>query len=473
MGANSSRNESGRQEESKIESSMEGVTELVPDPAAKNLDNSFMEMEVDDVEPPPKDANEPRLPDKVESSINRMEIASSVHQATTYCCLMEHDSPNRKKIWTRCLFLFLSYTLVYLQAAVAAAINYGASKPICIDNEGCPLGWWCDPKKSRCMECDEAWNSERGGADMCFGMMESNLDMMWMMDKRARHWTGRTGGKEGMPTPKQREYMCDACEASKRIENTGNLEPEFFDIPTVFKKRFDANRFYDWATLVLASLVVALAAFSEIKDILLCDFWIWHTSNYQGLTAWRIAIKFLGILRQYVFLPILVQSVSSLVVTQGGDAINVCLNAVAVLFIAELDNAMFEHGIDYSLKEEVQDKGKVPVGPNEANALEILRVYYQLSIPACIIATVMAAKYEEQTSDGFAFMDVSLYTSFSAFAGGAAIESIVKCNFDLRMCVHELFYQLVYAAIGMGALMLVTLKLPVSPLCEWGLFGSC
>ena len=93
---------------------------------------------------------------------------------------------------------------------------------------------------------------------------------------------GRSGpGKLGMPTTKQRIYMCDACEVSSRVQNTGELDSEFLDVATVFDRRIEANRHNDWAALILASFVVALAASSEVRTFCLST----STSASTGAVA--------------------------------------------------------------------------------------------------------------------------------------------------------------------------------------------
>jgi hypothetical protein len=167
-----------------------------------------------------------------------------------------------------------------------------------------------------------------------------------------------------------------------------------------------------------------------------------------------------------VFLPVLIQSVCSLVVTQGGDAINVCLNAVAVLFLTDLDNAMFQYGLADNLREEVEKKGKVPVNADEQKTITILKGYYLFAVPLCVMTTVILSKYEE--ANGLNFMDVSLAGSFTVFGVGAVLEAFVSSGLQWKHLKSALFQAIVCGAIGMGSLTLVTLKLPVSPACEWG-----
>jgi hypothetical protein len=44
----------------------------------------------------------------------------------------------------------------------------------------------------------------------------------------------------------------------------------------------------------------------------------------------------LGGVRRWVFLPVLVAAVPTLVLVKGGDALSVCFNTIAILFLTEV-----------------------------------------------------------------------------------------------------------------------------------------
>ena len=60
---------------------------------------------------------------------------------------------------------------------------------------------------------------------------------------------------------KDREGLCTACTASKGFET----------YPDVVTDRVDSMMLQDWLALILASLVVAFAVFSEMRDCMLCE----------------------------------------------------------------------------------------------------------------------------------------------------------------------------------------------------------
>lgn len=83
----------------------------------------------------------------------------------------------------------------------------------------------------------------------------------------------------------------------------------------------------DWLALLLASYVAALAMVGELKDIVLCT-----AATVQAWEriepGWRYSLLFLGGMRRWLFLPILISAIPMLVMFKGGDALSVCFNTV-------------------------------------------------------------------------------------------------------------------------------------------------
>eukprot|EP01045_Picozoa_sp_COSAG04_P001648 COSAG04_NODE_56_length_30604_cov_692.571119_19_plen_103_part_00 len=67
-----------------------------------------------------------------------------------------------------------------------------------------------------------------------------------------------------------------------------------------------------------------------------------NNNTHKVSTGWRIAFGFVIWFRRWVFLPILVATVPALVLLNGGDALNICLNTVGTLFLAEIDKATLQ-----------------------------------------------------------------------------------------------------------------------------------
>ena len=75
------------------------------------------------------------------------------------------------------------------------------------------------------------------------------------------------------------------------------------------------------------------------KDIALCGIAIAHAGDRLSRGS-RLALALLGGMRRWVFLPILVATVPMLVLLKGGDALSVCFNTIAILFLTEVTSVM-------------------------------------------------------------------------------------------------------------------------------------
>jgi hypothetical protein len=79
----------------------------------------------------------------------------------------------------------------------------------------------------------------------------------------------------------------------------------------------------DWLTLLLASIVVAMAVVGELRDVEICDIARSRCTEPPGVW-WIRALRLLGFLRRFVFMPMLVGDVSWLVVMKSADALSIC-----------------------------------------------------------------------------------------------------------------------------------------------------
>jgi hypothetical protein len=71
------------------------------------------------------------------------------------------------------------------------------------------------------------------------------------------------------------------------------------------------------------------------QDIALCTIAIAHAGDRLS-RGFRFSLTLLGGVRRWVFLPSLVCAVPFLVLIKGGDALSVCFNTIAILFLTEV-----------------------------------------------------------------------------------------------------------------------------------------
>ena len=106
--------------------------------------------------------------------------------------------------------------------------------------------------------------------------------------------------------------------------------------------------------------------------------------------SWRFALSLLGGVRRWVFLPSLVMAVPALVLLRGGDALSVCLNTVAVLFLCEIDNLAYAVFLPEKLHARVEDEGRVELGEVEAAALMRSKTAHVVALVLVVPCAVMA-----------------------------------------------------------------------------------
>jgi hypothetical protein len=71
------------------------------------------------------------------------------------------------------------------------------------------------------------------------------------------------------------------------------------------------------------------------QDIALCAIAIAHAGDRLS-RGFRLALTLLCGVRRWLFLPMLVLTVPFLVPYKGGDALSVCFNTIAILFLTEV-----------------------------------------------------------------------------------------------------------------------------------------
>jgi hypothetical protein len=145
----------------------------------------------------------------------------------------------------------------------------------------------------------------------------------------------------------------------------GTVDPMTLDRSTAANRV--AMGIVDWAALLFATCIAALAIVGELKvrlvnlllssgshsfdyfvvymaeqacgvatqDIALCDIAIAHADDQLSRGS-RLALTLLGGVRRWVFLPSLVVTALALVRIKGGDALSVCFNTIAILFLTEV-----------------------------------------------------------------------------------------------------------------------------------------
>jgi hypothetical protein len=162
---------------------------------------------------------------------------------------------------------------------------------------------------------------------------------------------------------------------------------------------------FDWMTLFFATYVVGLSIVGELKDIELCLLAIERIPEGALSWKWVSALSFCLELRRFVFLPAMLNIVATLVILKGGDALSVCFNTVAIIFLVEIDNISYHVGLGELQKARVESVGRVVLSDAEAKNLAWLKVMY---VPITLVSVLTSV----------AMMDAFLGLFITLFMGG-------------------------------------------------------
>ena len=279
---------------------------------------------------------------------------TSFHQATIYNGLVRTNTP----AWRKFGLLAASIVIVFLQCFVAGGFSISVGMMSCSEHSECGRGMFCD----------------EGICDWCASYHKpcchTNATDTCAIDFQRKRLMGE----------KDREGMCAACTSSKGFET-------FRDVG---KDRVKSMRLEDWLALSLASLVVSFALFGEIRDVMLCGIALHDISTRREVPrGWRFAIGGLNFARYFIFLPNIVLSITALVLNDGGTVKNTCLNTVAVLFLVDVDNMAFRHGLGERVRMEAEENvGARHLTDDELRTIDAVKAVCVVLIPCVVIVGV-------------------------------------------------------------------------------------
>jgi hypothetical protein len=166
-----------------------------------------------------------------------------------------------------------------------------------------------------------------------------------------------------------------------------------------------------------------LTVIGELKDIELCSVAIAHAGDRLS-KGWRVALGFLLWMRRWVFLPTLVADVPMLVLLKGGDALSVCLNTIAILFMCDIDNIFFDLALGERVRARVEDAGRVELDDAEASALARTKAVHVALIVLAVLGAVWSGNV--WVAIGLPFLAFLLGGVAEAFVPGASAAQ--TCN---------------------------------------------
>ena len=282
---------------------------------------------------------------------------TSFHQSTIYYGLIRPNTP----AWRKKGLMAASIGIVFLQCFVATGLSFGVGITTCSEHSDCSSGSFCD----------------EGLCDWCRGRHKSCC----LPDATATCAIDKKEGDNREMSAKDREGMCAACTTSKGFET----------YPDVMRDGVLAMFIQDWVALFLASLVISFAVFAEIRDGVLMEIALREISKRREVPrGWRFAIHGLNFARYFILFPKILFSVMSLVQENGGRVRDICLNTVAVLFLLEVDNLAFLHGLGERTRMEAEEHAGAHEKLTELDTqtIDAVKLVCVLLIPCAVVGGV-------------------------------------------------------------------------------------
>ena len=190
--------------------------------------------------------------------------------------------------------------------------------------------------------------------------------------------------------------------------------------------RLALMRLPDWCTLVFASLIVSLCEANEMRDVQVgAVLRRTHSRGNKspGVLAAKAVLWSLEALRRGPLLAFLTYACLVLVIGRGADAISLCLNAIAILFLLEVDNLMYSHGFSVTTRVWSEQHARPHISAEDQRVIE----WSQISIFVGVFPALPLATYIAQTERDLA-QEICLFTPLLLSLAGETAARLYTCR---------------------------------------------
>lgn len=293
------------------------------------------------------------------------EAPQNWHQsAVHFAALSPGDEDAGWTFWAVLGSLFM----VFGQCVAAMALMVGTVIPSCGTTDQCGQGGtFCDVGNTqRCMYCGQDVPLQVQTDPLTGGSMNNanyyrfpdferfNLTLVAEVcaEPTERWGLSKTGGGKHLYARAGVASWCAAC-----VRQDGSVDE--LSVGSQIDDFVQAMGPFDWVTLVFASVMVGMAVVGELKDVELVGWAIHKAENQFYPSNLGFALLLLGGIRRWLFLPALLSAVTALLLLKGGDALSVCFNTIALLFILEIDNVAYAIMLDERVRSRVEQRSRV------------------------------------------------------------------------------------------------------------------
>lgn len=356
------------------------------------------------------------------------------HQATVYCLTTKAEEDKEMRRTAPRMFA-CGVFMVFMQFLAAGSVAAGMLFPTCLDSTQCPRGQFCflKPERNfgRCRFCghDSPLVTYAHTTDRETGYGPTNREVQmnriddgsytstgWLQESLPTKFGGfndthlkstcarpfKAVGKitveesderqpngwrdivsysgEDIPdgiVPIRGESEYPARSVGQWCDNC--ISPLTNDVSTLNELELAQNNmmsmsYLDFAALAVCSYVVGLSVVGEIKDTRLCA--IAADRNRNELSrSWQLALALFNRFRVHVLVQCILIAVPMVILTQGGSALTIAFNTVAILFLTDIDNLSYQFGLDETAKRRVDEAGHVQMTAYESRQLSRTKAF--------------------------------------------------------------------------------------------------
>ena len=230
-----------------------------------------------------------------------------------------------------------------------------------------PRCWFCGSVVPLPLQIDAEGNSLNGARDPSFAGYNTTalLELCFNpVSTTGNSLIDRKISFEAMSV----ESWCDSCFHEYATEQgvvAGRVDPMTSVLHAA--GNVDAMGTLDWVALMFAFTTVAFVITGELQDIELCEIAVARARG-GAKGGVRFALKFLNAARRWVFLPCMSTCIPFLVWVLGGDALSVCFNTVAILFLVEIDTVCYA-GLPRRVRERMAEAGRLMLTEDQAASM--------------------------------------------------------------------------------------------------------
>ncbi len=269
----------------------------------------------------------------------------------------------------RCVALFGSAIIVGAELMVLMGAYRSFLEGSCLVNDDCQTrGTFCRVSTNSCDNCE-------------FGTLAGTGTLVCGPNVTAESWLASlparvTRTSRTMPELADYAPHCAAC-----VNESGG----YLWASTVEYNNVHLMGWSDWLGLVVVSAIVGLFVAREVRDIKLCEMLARERSAGVG---WQLGVGFISCCRQNAVVASLEVSVIIAIFTTGGGVLNVCMNCIALIFLIEIDDILYEHALPEWAKLWSSEHAAVTERAADSRVNSWLRLAYVLKFMACIPGVV-------------------------------------------------------------------------------------